>query len=76
MKDLFKNNKKATAIYSLWVLIHIYTLLVKGNVDFKKSSDFWPMNGARAYDLSEFIIYLLIPIVGLIIYNAFKKEKK
>ncbi len=67
------------AIYLIWVGVNIILLLTSGNV-FKHRDWFYPFGNRgvefdiRDYDYSEFLIYLLIPIIIYYVIKLWNKK--
>lgn len=83
MKKLFANiPNRWKAVYLIWVSIHS-VLLLTGNL-FKYRDDFYPFYEwgrdttltfrKSVYDYSEFIIYLLAPIVIYLVIRVWNKK--
>ena len=60
--------KKYIGYYSLWAFMHLVFLAIGWNGDYHEK--FWPFQGSsysgsisRAYDFSEFLVYVLGPII-------------
>ncbi len=69
-------SNKLIGFYLLWVLIHFIILLINGQ--FETNGDFWPITDSRIYkyDISEFLIFTIVPLMLLIIMNFLKSDKK
>jgi len=73
--------KKAKGWYLAWVLLHLGLLLIgsEGIFDGQNmgSDDFWPFNyksRVREYDITEFLVYTIFPIVILFIISMVKND--
>lgn len=78
VKEFFQSfSAKVKAGYLLWILFHFILMmlgLAKRNYSF--NGDFYPLNGfrLRTYDLSEFLIYTITPIVIYYVYTIFSDK--
>lgn len=75
--------KKAMGWYLAWVLLHLGLLLIGSEGIFDGSNmgsdDFWPFNyksRVREYDITEFLVYTIFPIVILFIISMVKSDDK
>lgn len=75
--------KKAMGWYLAWVLLHLGLLLIGSEGIFDGSNmgsdDFWPFNyksRVRDYDITEFLVYTIFPIVILFIISMVKSDDK
>lgn len=75
--------KKAMGWYLAWVLLHLGLLLIgsEGIFDGRNmgSDDFWPFNyksRVRDYDITEFLVYTIFPIVILFIISMVKSDDR
>lgn len=75
--------KKAMGWYLAWVLLHLGLLLIgsEGIFDGQNmgSDDFWPFNyksRVRDYDITEFLVYTIFPIVILFIISMVKNDEQ
>lgn len=62
--QFINNNKKFISFYLIWFLIHLTFLLVNWNDGY--TSDFWPFEKNSElddYDLTEFLYYMIVPLV-------------
>lgn len=80
-KSSFDNQfiKKAMGWYLAWILLHLSLLLIFSRAAFNSSNsnegveDFWPFDScsycdfAEQYDISEFLVYTIFPLVILVI---------
>ena len=76
--------------YLAWILFHLTLLLVfsDGAFDGKNSNggfDFWPFDGfsscrrcgfAEYYDITEFLVYTLFPLIILVIISLTREQNK
>ena len=73
MKQLIKN-RKFLSVYLAWILLHTFLLLQNRN-DFDSyfTKDFWPFtdHGLKAYDISEWLVYVCSPLVIILLVTAF-----
>ena len=81
MKDLFKKQRQFISIYAIWFFLNLVCLFI----GFTKDSDsyrdeFWPFTDSRyatlakSYDLSEFLVYAIGPLVIWFAYINFTKD--
>ena len=79
-----KVNQKM-GFYLIWILIHLTFLLIFSNGIFDNDnsnngiSDFWPFNRnarLRNYDITEFLVYTIFPLIFFLIINLTKKKKR
>lgn len=75
--------KKAMGWYLAWVLLHLGLLLIGSDGIFDGenmgSDDFWPFNyksRVRDYDITEFLVYTIFPIIILFIINMVRSDDK
>jgi uncharacterized membrane protein len=72
MKEII-TNKKFISVYLVWGLIHTTLLLIgKGEEAYKT---FWPFSiedYTESYDKSEWFFYMGLPIILVMLINAFK----
>ncbi len=75
--------KKAMGWYLAWVLLHLGLLLIgsEGIFDGQNmgSDYFWPFNyksRVRDYDITEFLVYTIFPIVILFIISMVKNDEQ
>jgi len=80
--------RKALGIYLIWVLAHIFIILVFSSGAFNEYNnnegiaDFWPIgigapfSKASSYDITEFIVYTTFPLVIIITIILLKNKKK
>jgi len=74
-------SKQIVGGYLVWLLIHLILLLTNWNASDSANEHFWPFSKRAEledYDLTEFLLYTVVPLIGLVIINLFKepKEKK
>ena len=70
--------QKKAGIFLIWFLIHLVIFLVQRNVVENPQEKFWPLGDYSAiqfYDFTEFIFYILMPLITLIIIHKFKRIK-
>lgn len=88
----FKFLKKALGWYLAWLLIHFTLLLVFSNGPFNSFfssnglDDFWPFGGlskyfwgekfACYYDITEFMVYSITPLVIFVIIGLIRNQNK
>lgn len=74
MKEII-SNKKFVSVYLVWGLIHTTLLLIgKGEEAYKS---FWPFSTedyTESYDKSEWFFYMSLPIILIILIDAFKEK--
>jgi hypothetical protein len=72
-----KNEKTILAIYIGWAFLHLVFLAMGWGWVYVNES-FWPFedNSIRAYDLSEFLVYVGGPAVIYVIYRLTNNEPK
>ena len=71
-------SKEIVGYYLVWFSLHLILLLVHWEVNEYANARFWPFSEhARLehYDLSEFLLYILIPLIILVVLNLFKKTE-
>lgn len=83
--------RKAMGYYLTWILFHLTLLLIFSNGSFSSHNsndgldDFWPFNGlskcrycdfAEYYDITEFLVYTIFPLVILIIISLTKSKNQ
>ena len=76
MKALLKNNR-LLAMYALWALFHTVLLLSSSPYTNWKYK-FWPFTEdkwSETYDLSEWLVYVVGPLILLYIYFSFTAKK-
>lgn len=78
--------KKAMGWYLAWILFHLMLLLVFSGGAFESDnsngglSDFWPFDDysgsrfARRYDITEFLVYTIFPMVILVIISLTRNQ--
>jgi Fe2+ transport system protein B len=78
--------KKALGWYLAWILFHLMLLLVFSGGAFESNnsssglSDFWPFDDysgsrfARRYDITEFLVYTIFPLVILVIISLTRNQ--
>ncbi|MBK7311343.1 MAG: hypothetical protein IPI93_11300 [Sphingobacteriaceae bacterium] len=81
MKELL-NNKKLIGVYILWFTIHLIILIITwGSQSYRSAENFWPFAGSyegdlsRAYDLTEFLFYTIIPVFLIIAIHFLQQSK-
>lgn len=76
MKEII-SNKKFVSMYLVWVVIQTTLYLMgKGEEAYKS---FWPFsseNYTETYDKSEWFFYMALPIILVILINAFKDKSQ
>ena len=82
-KKYIENNKVGIAIYLVWVFINTAILLCSsGNrrcfYPFFKTPVYLESSNVllSTYDFSEYFVYSIGPILGLIVFNLLKKDKE
>ena len=83
--------RKAMGYYLAWILFHLTLLLVFSEGAFSSINsnggldDFWPFDGlsgckrcdfAEYYDITEFLVYTIFPLVILVIISLTKEQNK
>jgi hypothetical protein len=80
--------RKAMGWYLAWILLHLFFLLVLSDSAFSSSNsndgldDFWPFgryaefDEIEQYDITEFLVYTIFPLVILIIISLTKNQNK
>jgi len=74
-----KLKRKTWGLYLIWVFIHfILLILPKDGYNYTlHQNEFWPFSGNswdQTYDLSEFLIYSLAPLIILYALNLMRHE--
>lgn len=78
-KDKINISNLFLVIYLVWFLIHLVILLTHWKTelyDFHYER-FWPFSEdskIRSYDYTEFLLYVIIPIILLLIFRLFKRK--
>ena len=73
----FKISKKIVGFYLLWVLMNFVFLII--NWDYGNQRDFWPFERRSSfndYDLTEFLIYTIVPLFAVVIFPFLKGSKR
>lgn len=82
----YKFLRKAIGWYLAWILFHLLILLVFSDEAFNSSNsnngidDFWPFDDysgsrfARRYDITEFLVYTIFPLVILVIMSLTREQ--
>lgn len=70
---------KVKSIYVLWILLNIFFWFYGGLGGLKYHREFFPYYhwhwvSLREYDLSELLVYTIVPIVLYFAYYLFKKD--
>jgi hypothetical protein len=80
--------RKTFGYYLAWILFHLLLLLVFSGGVFESLNsngginDFWPFDSytgsrfARRYDISEFLVYTIFPLVILVIISLTRNQNK
>lgn len=71
-------SKQIVGYYLIWFSIHLILLLVNWDVSEYANERFWPFSvrsRIEHYDLSEFLLYSLLPLIILVIINLFKETE-
>ena len=76
--------KKAMGYYLAWILLHLIFLLIFSDGIFSNNSgicDFWPLQSLDGctvylseYDITEFLVYTIFPLVILIIISLTRNQ--
>ena len=79
LEGLFGLNlsKKVIGVYLLWLLLHLIILLVYWDSNKYANRHFWPFSDKsdiEDYNLSEFLLYTLVPLIGIITFNLFSNS--
>ena len=72
------NTKKVIGVFLVWVLIQLVLLLVNWNSNLSARDSIWPFSENSElgdYDLTEFLLYTIVPLFGFIIFILFKDSK-
>lgn len=85
----FQFLRKTMGYYLAWILVHLSLLLIFSSGAFKSTNsnngikDFWPFDScgtycgfAKRYDISEFLVYILFPLIILIIISLTRNQNK
>ena len=77
MDNFSKNERILTIIYFMWFFLHLGFFFYAGEVP--DASQFWPFvkSGVtleESYDVSEFLIYISVPLVVFIAYKIINYE--
>ncbi len=69
-----EENKNFIVFYLVWFLLQLVLLLVY--LDTGNTKDFWPFENfdIRVYDYTEFIFYLIAPIIIFLIWKVLSKK--
>jgi hypothetical protein len=73
--EYIKLTQLQTAFYIAWIFIHFSILLINGSNSYH-SDKFFPFARLSQYDISEFIIYSLLPIIVIAIFRLIKKDRE
>jgi hypothetical protein len=79
MEKFIKEHKKVIAILLIWLFIQLIFLLTSNSSGPKSRSNFYPFSDYpyhEIYDLSEFLVYGLGPIIIIIASTIFFNEEK
>jgi len=88
IKQFIKDNKSFVVFYLIWFMINLTILASSGNgiirqlrsgkVLLTSAERFWPFghSGIAAYDKTEFLFYLIVPIVLLVIWKLIGDDVK
>lgn len=71
-------SKKTWGYYLLWVFLHFILLIIPKDHYDSDYTEFWPFTGktlGQSYDLSEFLVYSLLPLVIIYSIKLIKNEK-
>ncbi len=74
--DKLLNNKKLIAIILLWTFINVIFLAIS-DADYYKS-ELWPFTEkslTSTYDISEFLLYVIGPIIIGVCYSLIKSNE-
>jgi len=76
-KEFIENNKVFIGIYLIWFLLHIIFLLTSPVRSYSRS-EFWPFGDGdmKYYDITEFLLYTIAPIIIYLIYYFLKDDIK
>ncbi len=85
MKDFLNSiPDKVKAFYLLWFIIHFFLWVSNGahwfpTQNYRELEPLWPSNygiyrGIDSYDLSDFLFYIIVPIILFYIYTLLKKK--
>ncbi len=72
--------RKSMGYYLAWVLMHLTFLLIFSDGIFDSSNsddgldDFWPFDKLHDYDMTEFLVYSIFPLVVLIIWSMIRSQ--
>ena len=69
MKALLKN-KQFLIFYGIWIFLHSTLLLMAGDSLYEQKHNFWPFTSESlydTYDVSEWFVYVLSPILIIFI---------
>ena len=82
MQNFLKENKIFVSIFTFWLFINIYLLIVSSG----REDKFYPFVGnwcgacdsklTSAYDFSEFFVYIFLPLILFGLNKLFQEEKK
>ncbi len=69
-----KPTKKQLGFYLAWVTLNFLFLLIAGKLRYS-TSEFYPFDGfgyTSDYDITDFLVYTVSPILILVSYNLIK----
>jgi len=76
-QKFIKENKRIVGFYLIWLLFHFIFLLASWNSQ-NNTEQFWPFyewdRDHGVYDLSEFLVYSLLPVFIYLIYYFLKDD--
>jgi hypothetical protein len=78
MENLLKN-KRFISVYLVWIVIHSFLLLKNlGDGYTSKGDRFWPFSTDNLdyYDISEWFVYVVSPLVIIFIIKAYNNHEK
>jgi hypothetical protein len=88
MKEKLVKHKKLIGIYIIWLTVHLIFLITSKSwrlegyteYSYQYAEQFWPLGTNKlsaTYDISEFIIYSIVPVALIIAINfIFPKNKE
>jgi len=73
-----KLSKRTWGLYIIWVFFHFILLILPKGGSYYSKDQFWPFcdgSYSEAYDISEFLIYSLLPVVIIYAIKLINHDK-